>query len=249
MHLHACHSIEAALDAAHDRFARRGDPGALWLVESAGEGAAERLRGLGRRHSAWSLDEVTDVTWRLGRPDGATLTLIRGRQVATVEGLEVLIVGTAVPIPDGSPLLEIVEPWLDREVLVMIPWGFGKWTGRRGRRVAHALDEFAAAGLRLSDTAARPDRMPTPRLLARQASERRLVPLGSDPFPFPGRHRDVGRFGFDVPGLDAGADWPAMLEAVRTLDDAASSFGSRFGPVEFATLQLRMQLRKRLGRA
>lgn len=249
MHLHARHSIDAALDAAHDRFARQDGPGTLWLVESAGEGAAERLRDLDRGRSAWGLDEVSDVTWRLRRSDDASLTLIRGRQVATVEGLEVLIVGTAARIPDGSPLLKIVESWLDREVLVMIPWGFGKWTGRRGRRVADALDEFAGAGLRLSDTAARPEGMPTPRLLARQASAGRLVPLGSDPFPFPGRHRDVGRFGFVVPDLEDDADWPAMLQAVRTLDDTASSFGSRVGPVEFATLQLRMQLRKRLGRA
>lgn len=246
--------MEAALDVAVDNFARwrsiDGDadsvaPGVLWLVEGAGEGASSRLRRLGA--GRWRLDELDDVTWRLERTDGARLTLIRGRQCATVEGLEILIVGTGDPVPDGRPLLDVVGRWIDRPVLVMLPWAFGKWTGRRGRVVREAFDAFEARGLRLADTAARPGWAPMPRMLRRAAERDRLVPAGSDPFPFAGCIDAVGRYGFRAPPVAPDAAWPTMLQAIRRMDRTdGDRFGRRMGTAEFAILQARMQLRKQL---
>ncbi|MFW6040086.1 MAG: hypothetical protein ACOC9N_03315, partial [Gemmatimonadota bacterium] len=193
--------------------------------------------------------ELDAVTWRLERADGSRLTLIRGRQCATVEGLEVLIVGTSEPVAEGRPLLDVVGDWVDRPVLVMLPWAFGKWTGRRGRLVTEAYDAYAGRGLRLADTAARPAWVPLPRRLRRAADDGRLVPAGSDPFPFAGCVDAVGRYGFTGPSLDADARWPSMLEAIRGMRPGdARRFGRRMGTLEFAVLQTRMQIRKQLSR-
>lgn len=189
------------------------------------------------------------MTLRLERTDGERLMLIRGRQCATVEGLEILIVGTGEPVPDGRPLLDVVGDWIERPVLVMLPWAFGKWIGRRGRLVTEAYEAFATRGLRLADTAARPAWMPMPRRLRRAAEDRRLVPAGSDPFPFAECVGFVGRYGFRAPAVDSNARWPEMLDAIHRMEPAgAERFGRRMSTVEFAILQTRMQLRKQLSR-
>ena len=219
----------------------------LWLVEGANEGAAERIRGMdGGR---WRRSARDGACSRLERVDGSRLTVVHGRQCATEEGLEVLVVGTLESVPDGRRLLDVVADWIDRPVLVMLPWGFGKWSGRRGRLVSQAYDAYAERGLRLADTAARPSWMPTPRRLRRAADEGRLVSAGSDPFPFPDCIDAVGRYGFRGPDLDADAPWPSMLEALREMEPGpAERFGRRMDTIEFAVLQTRMQLRKQLNR-
>ena len=219
----------------------------LWLVEGAHEGAADRLRR--RDGDRWRRTEIDAVTSKLERADGSRLTLILGRQCATVEGLEVLIVGTADPVAERRPLMDVIADWIDRPVLVMLPWAFGKWSGRRGRLVSKAYDAYAHRGLRLADTAARPAWMPTPKRLRRAADAGRLVAAGSDPFPFAGCLDTVGRYGFVGPEVASEAGWPSMLEAIRHMAPSeADRFGRRMSTIEFAVLQTRMQIRKQLNR-
>lgn len=254
VHLHRSHSIEAALDAAVVNFerarSRLGPTGprhaALWLVETPAESASTRLRGADA--GRWQVDERDDVTWRLERADGARLTLVRGRQVATNEGLEVLIVGTADPVPDGRSLHETIEAHLERRVLVMIPWGFGKWTGRRGRAVARAYEAYGEKGLRLADTGVRPRWLPAPRLFHRSTADGRPVFIGSDPFPFRETGDRIGSAGFVARDLPPDSGWDDMYWALRGLGSSLELFGRPVGTIRFLRLQVRMQQRKHSGR-
>lgn len=254
VHLHRLHEIEAALDAAAENFerawSRLGAPGpghaALWLVETPAESASARLRGAEAGH--WQLDERDEVTWRLERPDGARLTLIRGRQVAASEGLEVLLVGTADPVPDGRSLHAIIETYLERHVLVMIPWGFGKWTGARGRAVARAYETYAGKGLRLADTGVRPRWLPTPGLFRRSAADGRPVFVGSDPFPFRETADRIGSAGFVARDLPPNSGWREMYTNLSDPGESIEGFGRPVGTITFLRLQVRMQQRKHFGR-
>jgi len=254
VHLHRAHSIETALDAAAENFERarsRLEPAgprhaALWLVETPAEDAAARLRSPEAGH--WEVDERDGVTWRLQRADGARLTLVRGRQVATSEGLEVLLVGTADPVPDGRPLHETVESHLERGVLVMVPWGFGKWTGRRGRAVERAYETYGAKGLRLADTGVRPRWLPAPDLLRRSAADDRPVFVGSDPFPFRETRDRIGSAGFVARDLPPDAGWAEMYGALSDPGGPLGRFGRPVGTITFLRLQARMQYRKHFAR-
>lgn len=254
VHLHRSHSIEAALDAAVENFerawARLGSTGsrhaALWLVETPDESASTRLRGAEAGH--WQVNAHDDVTWRLRRPDGAQLTLIRGRQVATSEGLEVLLAGTAHPVPDGRSLHEVIESQLEHRVLVMIPWGFGKWTGRRGRAVIQAYESYGAKGLRLADTGVRPRWLPAPGLFRRSKADGRPVFVGSDPFPFRETGDRIGSAGFVARDLPPEAGWHDMFASLRDPSGPLERFGRPVGTIPFLRLQVRMQQRKHFGR-
>jgi len=254
VHLHRAHPIEAALDAAVMNFrrSRAWKPGdrppraMLWLVETPAEAASDRLRGTEAGH--WSVDERDAVTWEIHRPDGARLTLIRGRQVATGEGLEVLLVGTTEQVPGGRSLAETIEPHLKSPVLVMLPWGFGKWTGRRGRAVARAYEAYAARGLRLADIGVRPRWLPAPTLFRRSAADGRPVFAGSDPFPFRDTGDRIGSAGFVARDLPDDSGWCEMSAALRTAGSPFERFGRPVGCLSFLSLQVRMQQRKHAGR-
>lgn len=254
VHLHRAHPVEAALDAAVGNFASWGGPvgpaeapeAMLWLVETPAEAASERLRG--PEAGRWSVRERDDVTWELRRDDGARLVLIRGRQISTNEGLEVLLVGTAEAVPGGRSLAETIEPHLGGRVLVMLPWGFGKWTGRRGSVAARAYDAWAARGLRLADIGVRPWWRRTPELFDRSLADGRPVFVGSDPFPLRGTGNRIGSAGFVARDLRPEEVWWDMHASLHDPARPLERFGRTVGTLAFLRLQVRMQLRNRFGR-
>ena len=248
VHLRRCIPLEVALDAAVDNLRRagaepaQGEPaGALWLVEAAGEASLARFADLGS--GRWRRRALGPASWEVARQDGANLLVVAGHQVVTAEDLEVLVVGTTERPADGETIDATIEPWLDGETLVMLPWGLGKWSGARGRVVARCLSDYGTRGLRLADTAARPIWLRPPSILRREAEAGREVFHGSDPFPFPEAAGAVGSAGFVLEGLD-GLDWPAMHHAVRCAGPLPR-FGDPMGTLPFLRLQARMQLRKR----
>ena len=255
VHLHRSHPVEAALDAAVHNFAGWGavgrpaeaPEGMLWLVETPAEAASERLRG--REAGTWRVRERDDVTWELRRDDGARLVVVRGRQISTNEGLEVLLVGTAEAVPHGRSLAETIEPHLGGRVLVMLPWGFGKWTGRRASVAARAYDTWAARGLRLADIGVRPAWLAPPELFDRSAADGRPVFVGSDPFPFPDTGDRIGSAGFVARDLRPEGVWQDMHASLRDPAVPIERFGRSVGTTAFLRLQARMQLRKRFGRS
>ena len=130
----------------------------------------------------------------------------------------------------------------------MIPWGFGKWTGARGRLVERAYDTYASAGLRLGDTALRPRWLPRPSLFARSERDGRPVFLGSDPFPFADRLGAVAGTGFFLPDAGGGdLTWTKLHARIAELRPPLRTFGGGLSTPTFVSLQARMQLRKRLG--
>ena len=217
----------------------------LWMVETPAEGAAERLRSA---PPGWELSRLDGVTWTYARGEDR-VTIVLGRQVAVEEGLEVLVVGTD-GAESGLGLNDVIERWIDEDVLVMLPWGFGKWMGRRARLVAGALADYGGRGLRLADTGLRTAWMPVPPLLERARASGYPVFVGSDPFPFPDRVHSIGSHGFRLDVVEGELAWPQLLALLRAAGpEDLQRFGTYLGTGAFLALQGRIQLRKRLGGA
>ncbi len=226
-----------------------GTPDVLWLVEDLHERGAERLLALAEHGGRWQITGLEDVCLRLARTeDGRGVTVILGRQIRTAEDLEVLIVGTTEPIESQRPLEETVESGLERKALVMLPWGFGKWSGSRGRAVTRAYNRYARYGLRLADTGARAGFLRSPPAFAGSVADGRPVLAGSDPFPFPDQIGAIGSHGFVLNGVPADPDWADLHRAVAVLDEQPRRFGRSLGGTEFIRLQWKIQMLKRLGR-
>jgi hypothetical protein len=253
VHFHGLHLVEGTLDAAAGNFRMLGLAnsapvcGVLLLAQSTHESVFERLREQ-PRIGAWVVAGVTaepQSLW-LQRND-AEILVVCGCQVNAEPGLELLALGTDRRIASGLGLAPTVREAQAEGSLAVLPWGFGKWTGRRKRRVREAIASEELAGMWMGDNGGRLAVLPRPPLLAEGERAGRAVLPGSDPFPFGADYRRVGSFGCLVAVvLDKERPWGSLRAALTRDGDSPEVYGSGTGLIEFGLKQARMQIRMRL---
>lgn len=252
VHIHRGVDPAAALDAAVRNMARDAAgpavTGALLLTESAG---VDAFAALPDRLGPWRITRTDEAVSRIARHDDgrARLTLVAGRQIVTAEGLEVHGFGLAQAIPDGMPAAAALAAVQTDGALAALPWGFGKWTGRRGG-VLRDLIRSGPPGFYLADSGARMAGTPRPALLAEGEAAGRLVLAGTDPLPLAGGAAKIGRFGMiaDV-ALDEGRPFASFKSWAQGLTASPRCYGRLESPLAFGVAQIKMQARKRLGAA
>jgi hypothetical protein len=258
-HLHSVYALEDFFaGAAHNvtiAAKRAGTPshspvGVLLFAEGSNEGAFSRLSAAGETDaSGWSVHATREAESLLVRKRGTLrLVAIAGRQIVTAEGVEVLALLTPQSFPDGLPLSRTITDVQRSGAIPVLPWGFGKWTMRRGALVADVL-ESGERGVFLGDNSGRLGMAATPSLFA--VARNRRVPIlpGSDPLPFRNQQTRAGSFGFiaDVT-LDEERPAEGLRAWLRKLETQPATFGRLETLGAFVANQLRMQWRKRIAR-
>lgn len=255
VHFHSCFEVRDFLEAAASNFAsaraevgRAGAVGCLMFTESSWRhdfrAFSEGL--ITRAAPEWTVTETEeDCSLLARRDDGEQLVLVAGRQLVTAERLEVLALGTRQEYPDGLPAAEAASAVASSEAVAVLPWGFGKWTGRRGRIVRDMLTSPGGERLFVGDNGGRPALAPTPALFS--LARRRGIPIlpGSDPLPLPAEVGKPGRFGFV---LECSADLQAPTAAIKRILETRiqpKSYGRLEGLAAFAQRQMSLRLRKR----
>lgn len=257
VHLHEAFDLARTFDAAVRRFDRAagrfewtgGGERVLMLTESWGANVFADLKA-GRRvlPSRWALagdDESASLYLRRG--DGAGLQLIAGRQIVTAERLEVLALACGDTLDDGQPIDAVLDWCRQRDAVAVIPWGFGKWTGRRGQVVQRLIERAQPGSLLLGDNAGRLNLGATPKLLRLGAARGLGILPGSDPLPFRGQQTKAGRYGFVLAGACGSAQ--ALRRELRALRGWPATFGRLDTPLAFLWYQSAMQWRIRLRKA
>jgi hypothetical protein len=266
VHLYDGFNLEAFFSAAYRNFEKEakrsghGDDfsGVLLLAETARENwfhqlsafaAGEMLPG-GRETGGWDFFRTDESCSLLGRSDDrGALFVVAGRQIVTLEGLEVLSLANTNLIQDGAPLDETVSEVRNAGGIPVIPWGFGKWTGRRGAVLEGLMKAARAGDFFLGDSANRPSFLPPPPQW-KLASEKNLRNLpGSDPLPFPSEQGKPGRFGFSVSDrLDESQPSSHLKSMMRESSVELKPYGEPVGFTGFVTSQVRLQLRGIVGK-
>jgi hypothetical protein len=138
---------------------------------------------------------------------------------------------------------------VDAGALPVVPWGFGKWSGRRGRLLAEFLAGPAAHGLYLGDNGGRPWFWPTPRPFDRVGAAGRRVLPGSDPLPFASHQARAGSYGLclDVV-IEDERPFDRLVSALMNQNHAATRYGRLAGSMDFLRDQCAMQIVKRTRR-
>lgn len=253
-HVHFYHlrRVVPTLDAALDnlrRVAGRSDGlvGALLLAQGRFERVFEELESrtsIGR----WTLTSAARETQTLiARCDGSKLAIVCGRQVRAEAGLEVLALGTRHEFPDDRPLAATIDAVHDAGALAVLPWGFGKWLGRRGALVRATVTSEGRDRLFLGDNGGRLALAPTPAILRGFEQLGFRVLPGTDPFPFGGDFRRVGAFGFLADVADHGdVPWSCLREWLIRSPVSPRRFGDACRPARFVFNQIGIQIYNRL---
>ena len=215
VHIHDCFDESRFLDAAARNFLNQarirtsgGAAFVIFLTESAGADKfgtfAKRAKNESRTNrsggEAWDFSFTDDERCLVARRSrGCELEIVAGRQIVTAERLEVLALGTLQKWKDGLPIGAVIESIREVGAIPVLPWGFGKWLGQRGRVIGSLMEEFGNGSVYLGDNGGRPRIIPDPQQFE-IADQRgiRILP-GSDPLPFlrnttgPGRSASLSK--------------------------------------------------------
>jgi len=265
VHIYDCFDLEKFFNSAYSNFkneAVRSDHGrdfigVLLLAETVNDNWFHHL-------SSWAdggslPGNRNTVDWRFHRTDercslharsddNRALFIVAGRQFVTLEGLEVLSLATTNSFPEGLPIRKLIANVRDTGGTPVIPWGFGKWMGRRGKTLIKLLDTAKSADFFLGDNGNRPFFLPHPSQfkLAQDKNIRNLP--GSDPLPFNSGHKKSGSFGFSIfEPLDKSKPWAHIKKMIGSIKTELRSFGEPIGLFGFFKNQILLQLSKIYG--
>ncbi len=263
VHIYDCFDVATLLSSAYKNFRfeaiqHKGTEeftGVIFLTETSKHDWFSRLSGYADANNA-IVDELGD-TWRFLHTDetcsllaesggGQNLILIAGRQIVTKENLEVLALATRVRFHDGTPIGRLIMAIKECDAIPVIPWGVGKWLGKRGRILKALVTSVDKPAFYLGDNSGRPIFWPRPTLFQVAESNGMHVLPGTDPLPLASEELRCGSFGFALRGLVShekpGADIKRLIK-----DGAAEirSYGKLEKPLRFIRSQVRMRLQQR----
>ena len=227
----------------------------LFLTEASNANYFEKIRNRENRFfwggplsaEGWQLHPTSEpFSTLITNEAGFRIFIIAGQQLHTAEGMEVLAVAPNYRIAGGKSLEKMISEIIEADGLAVVPWGFGKWMGRRGKVLQGIVERSSPSRFFLGDNSGRPRFLPEP-LLFQLASKKfiRILP-GSDPLPFPSEVSRAGSFGLSFDG-EISSKRPAR-ELKQKLTSSGLEFDT-FGQLEtfgrFIRNQLLMQIVKR----
>ena len=216
VHIYDCFDVDLLFASAKDNFDRAAEQlgtgkesvtPVLLLTEGATDHWYGRLQAsVGSKQqtaskvsSGWDGRFSREMDWlmvyRRDNPE-EKLYLAAGRQVVTAESIEVLALFCSDTIQNGLPLEDTITAIRQSRGLPVLPWGVGKWLGKRGRHIKEFLFSRGEGLLFLGDNGGRPGLWPTPTLFTRGLERNIAVLPGTDPLPLPDEALRVGSFGF-----------------------------------------------------
>lgn len=181
------------------------------------------------------------------------LFVVAGRQLVTAENIEVLALFCNKDVSEKMSLMDTVASIKECNGVPVIPWGAGKWFGKRGK----VLQDFVARGgqknVFLGDNGGRPHFWPTPELLHFAEAKGFHILSGSDPLPLPHEAQRAGSFGFFLDHLldDSSSPAHSLRDLLLGGQQVIYPFGRLQKNVPFLLNQLLLRLpvlREKTGR-
>ena len=258
VHIYPFMSIQNVLDSAYRNFSdfcelsnQNGSVGFLCIADPDNVNGYDRLLAIDKFSGPdavenWVRLDEDSRSVVLRHSSGADIVAIKGQQLITSEGLEVLGIGYNATLKSGLTLPNTVAKIRNTGGWSVLAWGVGKWLGRRGRLVTDLImSESESADVMLTDNGGRPwcwSRV-SQFELARERGMRILA--GTDPLPLKGEECRIGSYGFSHQ-LKRNAGESMLGAFCRMLEDsevAVRMTGPNMSIGRFVSNQLRLRLR------
>lgn len=263
VHIYDCFNLENIFESAYSNFKSTADRllykndfiGILLLAETSKDNWFHQIANHavgknlpdGKKTGNWTFhrtDENYSLYGRSIKPKN--LFLIAGQQIVTKEGIELLALGTNERYANGISLTELIESINKTDGIPVIPWGFGKWIGDRGKLLIKLIESKERPRFFLGDNGGRPLVLPAPNQF-RLAEEKGIKILpGSDPLPITSESQRIGSFGSSLCGIIS-KEHPAQDLKQALMDPMVQfqTYGRLENPVRFLCNQIIIRLKKK----
>jgi hypothetical protein len=256
VHFYDCFDLDHFLDSAWSNFYQQAKlqkkqdefTAVLLLSEAKQDHWFLKLKANEYRSTAWIFQETNEpVSIYAENKAGNKILIINGRQIVTSENLEVLTLAVSDKLEDGQPITRVIEWAKDNNAIPVIPWGFGKWWGKRGRILSKALESCSSDEVLLGDNSGRPWFLGQPSHFKKANSEQRRILPGSDPLPFASEEWRPGSVGFSFSGsLDEAAPAKSLREYLKDPKTDIINYMHCERLIPFLRNQVAMQVRNRM---
>ena len=154
------------------------------------------------------------------------LVLISGKQIITSEKIEVLALGTTKNLDYGESLIDSIIKIKSIGALPVLPWGVGKWFGKRGKIIANFIENCRDVKYFLGDNSGRSSFLLFPKQFRIANKKGIRILRGSDPLPINSQEKKVGSFGFYIKSnLDLNYPCKDVNKILLNLRDKPNNFG------------------------
>ena len=262
VHIYDCYDLEKFFDAASKNFHDQAKllnieekyTGILVLTESCGSDVFSILEKESQKKeninlasaSAWVVKPYienlkTKYALKLNK-DGQNMIVVSGRQIISSEKIELLVLFTKTKYADGRPLNEILEQLNKENCIVVLPWGVGKWLGKRGKLLRKILQKFAGENLAIGDISGRPFFWPLPIHFSIAKQKNIKVISGTDPLPIKNEESKAGKYGSAVEVSDNRDVVSQLIKKLQSKNNYFMPYGRQESLSKFIINQLRIRL-------
>jgi hypothetical protein len=269
VHIYDCFDLDIFFDSALENFQAAGEhrgvrnqPCSYMLLLTEGTSqdwfnrVTTKLKTGGNFNNPakkWTFsltDESSSLTASRDSSSGEIIYVVAGRQIVSAERIEVLALFCDTIISNGLSLIETVDAIQQLGGSPVLPWGAGKWFGKRGEILRDFIAGHDEKGLFLGDNGGRPRFWPTPVLFDFAGKKGFSLLPGTDPLPIPREARRVGSFGFclDSRPLDLAAPSTFLRELLISGQETIYPFGKLQDIRSFFINQMRLRFRSLLRR-
>jgi len=258
VHYHSCFDPKVFFDSAYANFQRCAQKlrlgskavGCLFFTETSKDhyfrainnDEAERIK------TSWTFQNTLEDYSLIVRKESsgadhrAKMIIVAGRQIVTAEGVEVLALGCNSEFSDGLAMAETIQEVRQHDAIPVIPWGFGKWWGKRGRVVSDCLAASSFQNIFLGDNWNRPQIFSEPPHFKLGTSKKVSILPGTDALPFKEQSGTTGQFGFILTAeIDLQRPGASLKKLIRSMMGQNRIYGNRQRLRDFLRYQAAMQ--------
>ena len=255
VHIHDCYDIEEFFGYAFSNFKGAYDyvglandfVGVLFLTEAGEYNFFKKLfNGLAQlRQFKYEILRTREDNSLIISNRNNIIVLIAGQQIVSGENLEVLALGTTNRLEYGKNISDTINEVIKIGALPVVPWGVGKWLGKREQTVQELIK--SRRDFFLGDNGNRPSFWKKPAVF-RLAEERGIFNLpGSDPLSFKTEVNKAGGYGFYFSEV-VDMEYPAkdLKEKIVKADKQFNVYGKLENAVNFFRNQTKIQVSRKL---
>lgn len=258
VHIHECFALSDVLDSSLQNFQTAAHKanisssqylGVLILTEIGKNSCFQKIsghfeNGHSLEDSDWTFQKTHESeSLYAHHASGNKVLLLAGHQVVTQENIEVLSIISDQFIDNGMTVLDTIHAIQAAKGIPVLPWGFGKWFGSRGKIIHQLIQARETPPLLLGDNSNRPNFWINPVYLKQARKQAIKILPGTDPLPLVKEASRPGRFGFQIQGtLDLDTPGSSLKDILLDSTIQIQPYGALENPLIFLQNQLKIRL-------